>query len=113
VRIQWEDGAREFNAPPPSGGGVYVVLRNGRPETAHLATNFQNDIAKRYGAELESEAEYYRGRRRGRGRRRFRFGRVGGRFGRSGGIGFLRSLRSLMSQQNDEPPPDGDADDQD
>jgi hypothetical protein len=116
VRIQWEDGAREFNAPPPSGGGVYVVLRNGRPETAHLTTNFQNDIAKRYGAELEAEEEYSRYRRRGRGRRggrRFRFGRVGGRFGRSGGIGLLRSLRSLMAQQNDEPPPDGDADDQD
>jgi hypothetical protein len=131
VPIRWDASARELGSPIPPGGGVYIVLRNGKPESVHLTPDFRRDVEERFGAELEAEAagesegENYLGRRRygfrrrGGSRRSFRFGRFGGsRLGRYGRIRLLRSLRRSMLQQGapQEPEPqepqEGD-DDQD
>jgi hypothetical protein len=122
VRIRWDPNARELGSSVPPGGGVYIVLSNGRPESVHLTTNFRQHVAERFGAEPEPEAEgesigeheaegFMRRRRWGfrrRGSRRsFRFGRFGGaRLGRSGRIGLLRSLRRIMLQQGAPPEPE-------
>jgi hypothetical protein len=123
VRIHWDEGPRELGEVAPPGGGVYVVFRDGRPETAHITNDFRGDVARRYGtgeggphagkrehiaeSEGEGESEFWRWRRRrwGRGRRSFWFGRMG-RFGRGrwNRIRMLRAMRRqmAMNQQDDQ-----------
>jgi hypothetical protein len=116
VPIRWASAAREVGQSMPRGGGVYVVLRDGIPEAAHLANDFASDIARRYTAESEAEGEAegewgYRRRwgfRRRSGRRSFMFGRpFRGRWRRRR---FLSSLRSRMNipDQQQEPEPSDD-----
>jgi hypothetical protein len=124
IPIHWDESTRELGEVAPPGGGVYVVYREGRPETAHITSDFRADVARRYGGGTEAlrshaaegdgeEHMYYYGRRRyGRGRRSFMFGRLG-RFGRSGRWARIRILRALRRQMAMNQPDDqGDDDDQ-
>ena len=127
VRIKWDARVRGLRDQAPPGGGVYVVYRDGKPETAHMTSDFRADVAKRFEAEMQAEmneaegetegeeetlgqGEFFRRRRRGRTRgrsrsrrmrMRLRYGRMSAmrRYSRMRRIQMLRSLRERLSQQ--------------
>lgn len=112
-------GPRTLGETPPRGGGVYVVVRNGRPLAAHVTTSFSDDLSRRFPmlgneAEAEEEAENEYGGRRGRRGRRGRYGIRYGRFrgrGRWRRLALLRSMRRAMRLQSQQQGDDGDDDD--